>query len=67
MSNPIFTVDRRPAVHIAYGVSGGSDSYWGSSLDFCKPVLDVPGTGLRRAGVTTTSDIGVEQGINKMA
>lgn len=67
MSNPIFTVDRRPAVHISYGVSGGSDSYWGSSLDFCKAVLDVPGTGLRRAGVTTTSHIGVQQVINTMA
>lgn len=67
MSNPIFTVDRRPAVHISYGVAGGAvDQFWCSTADHCKAVID-PSSGLRRSGVTSTSNIGIQQIINTMA
>jgi hypothetical protein len=57
MANPIFTVGRRPAVHISYGVAGGPvDQYWCSSANHCKAVID-PGTGLRRSGVTSTTNM----------
>jgi hypothetical protein len=67
MANPNFTVDRRPVVHISYGVAGGiADQYWGSTADHCKAVID-PTNNLRRAGVSETTNIGVQQVINTMS
>jgi len=66
MNNPLFTVDRRPAVHIGLPIAfGGTDTRWGMSTEALYKTIDT-GTGLRLAGIGTYENIGVQQIIRTM-
>ena len=41
MNNPLFTVDRRPAVHIGLPIAfGGTDTRWGMSTEALYKTID---------------------------
>lgn len=66
MSNPIFTVDRRPCVHIADSISfGGNDATWGSPADYGIATINLA-NGLRISGIGTYEPVGVQRLINIM-
>lgn len=65
MSNPIFTVDRRPCVHLSLNVSTTNNTFWSGNADLCEAVID-DATGNRLAGITAADDIGVQLFINTM-
>lgn len=65
MSNPIFTVDRRPCVHISPNISSTDNQFWSGNQTLCEAVID-DATGNRISGVTASSNIGIQMYINTM-
>lgn len=66
MPNPLFTVDRRPCVHIADPISfGGNNAMWGSPDNYGARTIDLA-SGNRLAGIGTYEPIGVQRLINIM-
>jgi hypothetical protein len=65
MANPLFTVDRRPCVHLAQTISQVTDSTWSSNPDFCEAIID-DATGNRLPGYDQTTNKGVQVMINTM-
>jgi len=65
MPNPLFTVDRRPCVHLSLNISTTNNTFWSGNADLCEAVID-DATGNRISGVTASSNIGVQMYINAM-
>ena len=65
MSNPLFTVDRRPCVHIAQTISQITDSTWSCNPDWCEAIIN-DANGNRLAGFDQTTNKGVQVAINTM-
>lgn len=65
MANPLFTVDRRPCVHLSLNISSTNNAFWSGNADLCEAVID-DATGNRLAGIDATTNIGVQMFINTM-
>lgn len=66
MNNPLFTVDRRPIIHIGIPIAfGGTDTRWGMSQEALYKTINTA-TGLRLPGIGTYENIGVQQIIYTM-
>lgn len=69
MLNELFTVDRRPCIHMALSISGGgaAEQYWSGQSDWCKAIIN-PTTGLRYDGTggIPTVDISTNKGVQQL-